>query len=129
MVLPGGKCEPGETTHEGMVRELREETGLIAMSARFVYAAPSPAESRRVVHLFYINRWYHQGGDSKFKAEPGSKVEWTTWSNLVIRSPFKRFYQATVIALEGNSWVVNESPTHMAEVAEAARQAKAGFFQ
>jgi 8-oxo-dGTP pyrophosphatase MutT (NUDIX family) len=35
--LPGGSCEKKETTAEAMVRELYEETGLIAREYEFLY--------------------------------------------------------------------------------------------
>ena len=45
-VAPGGKVEPGESPHEGAVRELAEETGLRASQAelRAVISETSPRE-------------------------------------------------------------------------------------
>jgi len=34
--LPGGRLEPGETAHNGLVREVREETGLSLEKARIL---------------------------------------------------------------------------------------------
>ena len=33
--FPGGKCEPGETAEQAVVRECREETGLDVLPIRF----------------------------------------------------------------------------------------------
>ncbi|KEO81607.1 NUDIX domain-containing protein [Tumebacillus flagellatus] len=35
--LPGGGLEPGETPEEAVVREVREETGLVTRAVRFLY--------------------------------------------------------------------------------------------
>jgi 8-oxo-dGTP diphosphatase len=34
--LPGGRVEPNETAHHAIVREVREETGLVVTHAQFV---------------------------------------------------------------------------------------------
>ncbi len=41
--LPGGGIEPGETPSQAVVREVAEETGLTAVSARYLFEAPYPS--------------------------------------------------------------------------------------
>ena len=39
--LPGGFADIGETAEEGVVREVKEETGLTVRSARYVFSLPN----------------------------------------------------------------------------------------
>ena len=41
--LPGGRVEPGETDHEAVVREVREETGLSVVPGPLVGSVTRPA--------------------------------------------------------------------------------------
>jgi 8-oxo-dGTP diphosphatase len=41
--LPGGGIEPGETPAQAVLREVAEETGLTAVSARYLFEAPYPS--------------------------------------------------------------------------------------
>ena len=52
--IPGGGAEPGESLHEAMVREVREETGLVVepldlafMIERFGFRSPDPTRRGR----------------------------------------------------------------------------------
>ncbi len=50
--LPGGKLEPGETIAEGLIREMREETGLDVRLVKQLYVCDKPEEN--LVHITFL---------------------------------------------------------------------------
>lgn len=71
--LPGGFVEYGETVEAAVVRELREETGLVARPVRLVGIYSSPDRDPRR-HTLTIAYWMHgrvrapRGGDDAREA-------------------------------------------------------------
>jgi ADP-ribose pyrophosphatase YjhB (NUDIX family) len=49
--LPGGRIEPGETDAEALVREMREETGLVIQAGLLIGTVRRPAQGGGVLDI------------------------------------------------------------------------------
>jgi len=52
--LPGGKLERGETMAEGLVREMKEETGLDVEIERLLYVCDVAASGNTIMHVTFL---------------------------------------------------------------------------
>jgi len=78
--LPAGLLDPGETPETACVRELKEETGLVA--GRYTYLGASFADTGRLEnrqHAFFCEA---SEPDPSFQPEPGTEVRFVSLDEL-----------------------------------------------
>ncbi len=78
--LPGGTLETGETLEECMIREMREETGLLVAIEKLLYVCDRISENRHVVHITFKLR--RTGGNLQLGSEPepfANPISAVTW--------------------------------------------------
>jgi ADP-ribose pyrophosphatase YjhB (NUDIX family) len=80
--VPGGRCEPGETTATACVRELMEETGLIVEVISPVGSVIRPATRPGVSYLIEDFRCRVVGGTLR-AGDDASDARWVTSQELV----------------------------------------------
>lgn len=51
--LPGGKMEQGESLHQCLIREMREETGLVVNVGRMLYLGERKMRDLHVIHATF----------------------------------------------------------------------------
>ena len=52
--LPGGKLEQGETLEQGIIREMKEETGLDVEVLKMLYLCDVSASSNTLLHITFL---------------------------------------------------------------------------
>lgn len=78
---PGGKLEPGETSVDAAVRELREKAGVVVLpeSLHFVAAMPHVGKTSGDVAVF-LCEW--RDTSQSWRAAEGCPVAWMTWEEI-----------------------------------------------
>lgn len=86
--FPGGMKEPHEGPLECAVRELREETGLHADIAYWIYEARGSVNPEVTVQVFTC-----AAEGEPVSAEEGCDVRWMTREELLRQGPYAAFYE------------------------------------
>lgn len=94
--LPGGRVERGETLEQGLIREIREETGLDVEIVRLLYLCDVAASDNTVLHITFLLK--RTDGDitlpsNEFDENPISDVRFVPVSDLLQYGFSEKFIQ------------------------------------
>ena len=94
--LPGGRLERGETLSQGLIREMKEETGLDVEIIRMLYLCDVTASSNTILHITFLIK--RIGGEielpsNEFDENPIHDVKFVPISELVQYGFSEKFIQ------------------------------------
>lgn len=94
--LPGGRLERGETLSQGLIREMKEETGLDVEIVRMLYLCDVAASSNTILHITFLIK--RIGGkielpSNEFDENPIHDVKFVPISELVQYGFSEKFIQ------------------------------------
>ena len=95
--LPGGRLEQGETISQGLIREMKEETGLDVEIVRMLYLCDVAASSNTILHITFLLK--RLGGEielptNEFDKNPIRDVKFVPISELVHYGFSEKFIEA-----------------------------------
>ena len=72
-MIPGGHLEFGESLAEGAMRELKEETGIVATQLTFLHMINEPREESHYIHVNFL---FENCPEEPTLTEPDKFSEW-----------------------------------------------------
>lgn len=94
--LPGGRLERGETLSQGLIREMKEETGLDVELVRMLYVCDVASSSNTILHITFLIK--RVGGEielpsNEFDENPIHDVKFVPVSELAQYGFSEKFMQ------------------------------------
>ncbi len=94
--LPGGRLEKGETLSQGLIREMKEETGLDVELVRMLYVCDVASSSNTILHITFLIK--RVGGEielpsNEFDENPIHDVKFVPVSELAQYGFSEKFMQ------------------------------------
>lgn len=94
--LPGGRLERGETLSQGLIREMKEETGLDVEIVRMLYVCDVASSSNTILHITFLIK--RVGGEielpsNEFDENPIHDVKFVPVSELAQYGFSEKFMQ------------------------------------
>lgn len=85
-IPPGGGIEFGESTTDGLIREFREETGLIVEPKEFLFATEFIASPLHAIEFFFsvvqTGGQLKMGGDPEMENQIIKEIRFVPWQEL-----------------------------------------------
>ncbi len=97
--LPGGKLEQGETLEQGIIREMKEETGLDIEIIKMLYLCDVSASSNTLLHITFLLK--RVGGEielpsNKYENNPIFEVRFVALDDLKLYGFSEKFVELII---------------------------------
>ena len=115
--LPAGMIEPGEQPAEAVLREITEETGVVAEIERLAGVASHGAEYPNGDHCEFLAVWFRAravGGVARPDGDESLEVAWFAPDELPELGAFATLRIETTAAPHGPPWYAAPGETHPA---------------
>jgi 8-oxo-dGTP diphosphatase len=115
--LPAGVLDPGEQPADAVLREVLEETGVVARIERVGGLASHPVVYPNGDRCEYLDVWFRcraAGGEARVNDDESTEVGWFAPDALPELDDWARLRIATALSADGEAWYARPGEPHPA---------------